>query len=449
MASTDVGLGTMGLGTGPLGGGYQLRQAEGVFNGSEGLGEAPLGTSPLGIGIDSVFQGTSTHDREDFVYATGRYRKFQGEATIQLDLSVVSSGEFRHFQGDAVTDVSTFRDGVGEYGHFQGESTRDPLAYTRSSGGEFGAFQGTSAEGANEFERFADGQYGHFEAESTRSGVGSLIARAAAGEFAKFQGESTTHNPNWVIGGNQLHELIEETRTWQELTLVFRVSSDMLDNRVRPLGSHAGQYEITVDSDGGFSVEDLTGGSNTYTVQAPEHRQDVRYMSTYHTKEISDIVIDQDTEDYEVEIVMVATDTKELQDSYFNSNPDTGEWEFNLWVGGIATSRVNAELNHSLVDGADSYEFSMVLTPQQVIEFEENINRLEAVEIVEVPDGDNYATDHSNGNSNVVRVTPPSGADIDIDDSTDMAIQEWETEWLNDDFYEVTFTATILPESQA
>lgn len=443
MASADVGLGTMGLGTGPLGGGYQKRLARGEFLVAQGLGTTSLGTSPLGQGVPSRFEGTSSRAGEELRTARGEFHTFEGESTITFEVTAISEGEFGTFEGEAIPDTRTRRYTDGEFGTFEGESIRDPLSYERYPEGYFGVFEGDSGAPVD-LERVAHGEFGTFEGD-TETLFRVIERREAHGEFYAFEGSGTTLILNWLLDGEQVHELIEEERTWDSLTLVFKTSASILDERIRPLGTNAGQFEIVTDSEGAFETVDRAGGANTYPVEAPLNRQDVRYIDTYLVDEISDVSIDQSEGDYEVEITLVPEASKTIQDpTYGNLSPASNEWHIEMHTGDIATSRVNAELQHQLVKGTDTYEFSVIMTPKETRRFEENLSHLEAVDVVEVPDGDNYAVDNHPDSYNTITLSPPSGAggESSIAPDTEFVVQTWTTEWINDDFYELTFTAT-------
>jgi hypothetical protein len=240
----------------------------------------------------------------------------------------------------------------------------------------------------------------------------------------------------WNIEGTDVGDLLEERRNWQELSLKFRVDKPTLTNTLRPLNSDSGKVEVLIDSDGGFNAEGRASGSNSYTIKAPSARNGVRYIESWFVTNFTEQVIDQAGIRYEVGLDLVADSNKTPQTSYGSKTRASDEWKFAFDAGDVVTKRVNHEIVAEAKTGAEGKTLRMILEPEQVRVLEESLRHLDAVNILEVPDGENLAEDNSPNNVNTVTVTSPDGKSSVFADG-DYVASTWETRWLNESFYEV------------
>jgi len=242
----------------------------------------------------------------------------------------------------------------------------------------------------------------------------------------------------WAIGGRMVPEFVDEIRDWQRLTLVFRTPIDIVRDVLRPLDANAGSLSLVERADGSFKVTDRAGGSNTFDVEPPFGREDVRPVRVWHVGEYEDEVIDQDGERYEATLELTASESKSLQEQYDDIDQTevaSDEWLFDFNVGSFATRRVRHDIGKEGTDGVETTMLTLELEPRQVRILEENASKQAAVTIREVPDGSNFVSDAAA--ENTLSLTVPNNVGDGIS-SGDFAVMDWETEWLNDAFYEVS-----------
>lgn len=240
----------------------------------------------------------------------------------------------------------------------------------------------------------------------------------------------------WIIGGTLVEEIVEETRTWDKLTLTFRAGEQQVNSNFRPLDQEAGKLDILEKSNGGFIALDRVDGDNTYQLTPPRGRRPPRLSGTFFVDEYNEEVVDQQGNEYQVTISFIP-DGPRTTDSGYTETVDTGEWEFDFETGTVATRRVNAEVGSSAASGTRNKRLQLILTDQQVQVLEESATRLNAVRVREVPDGKNIAEDNSAGDRNTVTISSPNEQ---VFESGDYVVQTWETVMQNDDWHRVSVT---------
>lgn len=220
----------------------------------------------------------------------------------------------------------------------------------------------------------------------------------------------------WTLDGAYLGELIGERRTWQAMELTLRADLETLEQATRDLRSHTEQYEVVPVSDGSYYVEDTAGTQNTYSIEAPTGRDDVRYKTTWHADSYEEKAIDQVGDRYQVKTTLVATDNKTPQATYDGGAAGVGkQWVFEFAEGDVATTRVKHDMAGTGQKGTDGRSLTVSLTPLQVRTLEESVRKLEAVSVTEVPDGQNLVQDNSPEEVNTVNVVPPPGYAMQFD----------------------------------
>jgi len=240
----------------------------------------------------------------------------------------------------------------------------------------------------------------------------------------------------WIIAGGFPGTLTEEIRTWTELTLTFRVDQTGVD-LLKPLDSNAGKLEIVERPDGSFRAVDRSNGKqNTTYFAPPKSRASLRYIRDYLVDEYQQRTVDQQGQQYEVTVTLVATAAKEPQGSYGSDVRSSGEWLFEFDAGSFATKRVAAELSQQGKDGVEGPSMELTLTNEQAQILEESAGRQGGVTVHEVPDGPNVVEDNSPGEGNTVAVTVPDSAG-DAISSGEYIVREWESSRENDEWQTV------------
>ena len=250
--------------------------------------------------------------------------------------------------------------------------------------------------------------------------------------------------PRWVINGNQLYELQEEVRTWQNLILTFRAQKEIVKDRFRPLFSDAGQVDVIESIDGGFDAVDRAGGDNEFDVQSPFGREQVRPVEQLYLEDYSEAAVGRDGDFWEVEMELVA-DQEKLYDNVYgtfdgslpNEEPAVNQWYFEFEEGSFNTSRVTADVDRSHSGSIEEAELEIFLLTEEVRILEENLGLLAATNLREVPDGKNVMVDESSGSRNTVVIDSPADAE-DVVEGT-FVVDEWEVEF-NLASYLVTLT---------
>ncbi|QCC57372.1 hypothetical protein [Natrinema thermotolerans] len=262
--------------------------------------------------------------------------------------------------------------------------------------------------------------------------------RSAEGYLGEIVGEADRGYAGWWIAGHMIPELVDEIRDWQRLTLVFRSELSVVRDGLRPLNANAGSLSVLERADGSFRATDRAGGDNTIDVEPPFRRRDHRPVRTWHVEEYEEEVIDQDGERYEATLELTASESKTLQEQYddiADSEVGSEEWLFDFETGSFVTRRVRHNIGKEGSDGVETTMLTLELEPRQVRILEENASKQAAVTVREVPDGSNFVSDAAAENTISLSVPDNVGDGIS---SGQFAIMEWETEWLNDAFYEAS-----------
>lgn len=251
----------------------------------------------------------------------------------------------------------------------------------------------------------------------------------------------------WSINGTSVGELTEEVRTWNDLTLTFRVPKADIDSPFRTLDQSTGKFELIEKPDGSFVVRDRSNGDNVHTLTPPSERSTLRQINEYVVDEYEEEMKDHRADVYTVRITFVATSSKSGGNALGTPSRDsTSEWLFSFADGGVATARVESELRRggNIVEG--SVNVTLIVERAELRKVEESVNRQASVYTRNVPDGSDVIEDLNANNRNTVTVDAPSNRDPDNDILTpgDYVVEEWESRLINNEFYELSMQMTPL-----
>lgn len=274
----------------------------------------------------------------------------------------------------------------------------------------------------------------------------------------------------WALDGSLLVNPIEEVATHRTLTLTFRVRTSTLVEHARALKPNEDAVNVHPTDDGGFRAVDRANGGNTFTLDPPVRRQDLRQPGTYHVRRYEEDLVSADVDEWDVEVEFVPaanredtpgiTTEEQVPASTADSGGTLGEssgftlgntagatlgvhngrprprdwWQLDVQHGPIVTDRVDAEFLGTGADGVERFELVMRLSYQQALVFEASLARVGGVRVRSLPDASNRAVDETSDSANTVRVASPTQ---DVVETGDYVVTEWESRRLNDAFQEV------------
>jgi hypothetical protein len=241
---------------------------------------------------------------------------------------------------------------------------------------------------------------------------------------------------NWFIGESAIGRVTDETTTNQSLTLSWRVTTDLLDAKLRPLKPDEGKVDTLGTDDGGFVSIDRADGSNTYTLTPPDKRKPLRQEATYHVARYEETLVSQDVGEWDVTVEFRRTADRSDTPSA-SETPAADEWGFTTRYGEIATDRVDADVVGTGEGGVERFRVIARLTMQQAHVFEAALARLGAGRVREIPDAPNVAVDDSTDDAVTVTVDAPDSQDTVADG--DYIVTGWESERLTDAYQTVEF----------
>lgn len=256
--------------------------------------------------------------------------------------------------------------------------------------------------------------------------------------------------PHWVFNGSQIPQVIEETRTWTELELVFESPQETVENVLRPEFDRPGKVDVVERIDGGFNAVDQSGGESEVQVTAPEGRELIRPIDTWYIEDYSEEPIGQDGEQWEVSVTLIPVQEKSY-DNRFSTvkdrtvNREPYEWKFEFAAGDVATRHVTVDLERSPDGTTTGIELNMMLQDEEVRVMEESASALAAVNHREVPDGQDVKDDTTSDKRNRVYITPPDTEGRTVNRGP-YVIDEWET-FYDGSVHMVTLTVSqVAPE---
>jgi len=250
---------------------------------------------------------------------------------------------------------------------------------------------------------------------------------------------------HWIIEGYPIIELVEETRTWDQLSLQFRIRKSYLTSFLRPNINEAGKVDTTERIDGGFDAVGRAGIETLLSAEAPVERSKVRSVGDYYVDSYNEEPVDSRAESWEVELDLIPKKEKAYDNEYgtltdpVSETRPEGYWKFEFDFGDIVTRRVTTDVTKTPQDTFENAEVEIIMTPEEVRVLEESAGRLGAINVREVPDGSNIIEDNTGGR-NRVTITPPEEAEKTIEPG-DYILREFET-FYNLSVYTVTFEVT-------
>jgi hypothetical protein len=254
---------------------------------------------------------------------------------------------------------------------------------------------------------------------------------------------------DWAYSGEVIGDTVSEVREWSLLTLEIAYNQSESGNLVNELKSSSEKVEVLEKESGGFEAIDLSDGSNTFSLDAPDSRSKVRPVDTWLVSSYSDEMTDRSGNAYVIELELVPEREKSVDNEYETIKGDTpspdrdlSEWEFDFDGFRIVTRNVTVNTVEEAEGTENIYELEMFLTPTEVRIYEEVISYLNNSVLREVPDGkDIFQDTHPDGRNRIDVLTPfyqpdpiPSGEYI---------FRNWETEY-RDNAFATTWTLGLI-----
>jgi hypothetical protein len=257
--------------------------------------------------------------------------------------------------------------------------------------------------------------------------------------------------PSWWIDGEAITRQVDETATPRGLSLSWRVTSDLLESKLRPLKQDEGKVDVIGTDSGGHRAIDRANGSNTYVLTPPDKRQPLRQEATYHVDQFEETLISQDVGEWQVDVEFVRardrTDDASVNQpvggaTFDAAFPMTFErrspagWGFTTPNGEFWTDRVSAELLGTGEGGVRRFELTMRLTFEEARAFETAYPRIGGGRVREVPDAPNVAVDDTTDGAVTIGVDAPGTNDVP--DGEYVITEPWESTRLTEAYQEVS-----------
>ena len=110
--------------------------------------------------------------------------------------------------------------------------------------------------------------------------------------------------------------------------------------------------------------------------------------------------------------------------------------------GVVQTMNVEQEISSATQDQVGDTSVTLFLSPDEARVVHDSLSQLGAVNVREVPDGENVPEDNTENKANTISVGSP---DDDLIDSGTYVVSGYEIEYMNDDSYEVTLDMLSAP----
>lgn len=248
----------------------------------------------------------------------------------------------------------------------------------------------------------------------------------------------------WSIGGTTVNEFVEETRTFDQLSLVWRASTSTVTNTLRPALQGTGKVQILPRSvDGGFDVADRSRGRSEVSLSTSRPDSDVRPIGTWYLLDYEETQKGAQSDSWEVEATFTPEKEKAFDNAFGTSPPSdstpapSNKFQFDFQAGSVVTGNVTADLSRTPQGEIEGVELTFFATSNQVRIVEESLSKLNAVNYKEIPDGPDSIVDENSDNANTITVTPSDTGDVSVP-AGDYVVREWETVWNN-----LTYTITL------
>lgn len=253
----------------------------------------------------------------------------------------------------------------------------------------------------------------------------------------------------WKVNGTDVETLVEENRMFTEMELVWETDKETVKNVLRPAVEGSGSFSQIPRADGGFDIEDRSGGRAVVTLEPRSGRTDIRPITEWYVEEYEEKPSDTDGENWKFELVVIPAKEK-AYDNSFGTATDPGEsasgqqWLFEFKQGTIASKRIQKDVDRNPEGEITALELTMILFKYETQIIEESASKLNAFNKREVPDGVDLIQDKNADSANTVTITPPQVA-RDTVVPGDYVVTEWETEW-NRTTYILTLSAELESE---
>lgn len=239
----------------------------------------------------------------------------------------------------------------------------------------------------------------------------------------------------WESNGDNLLDVVRETRTFEQLELEFRVPQSDIE-LFRSRGRYAGEYEMLSRVDGGFDAFDTSsetaGDRNKVEFIAPSGRSDIRPIQSWFVDSYEEEIIGSEQNYYSVELVLAPVKEKAYDNEFGTTTSGSSTFVSNAWnfdfQQGLVTSRqVSSDLAKQDSEGIEIYEVELFTGPDDVRIIEESCSKMNATQIRTIPDGEKILDDFSNDQRHFIDVeTPDNSLPADT-----YLVLSWETEWVN------------------
>ncbi|AFH22467.1 hypothetical protein OSG_eHP27_00075 [environmental Halophage eHP-27] len=263
----------------------------------------------------------------------------------------------------------------------------------------------------------------------------TLSPQPTAIEFTPQTAQIGTES--WSIDGVGIGANQSERVTPTTITLTQRVTTDRLENALRPLKSDEGKVNTLAQDDGGFVAVDRANGGNTFRLVPPVSRTPLRENTDVHVRRYEEDLVSQDLGEWTVGLELTRDATRDDTTSA-SDTAASDEWGLTTRYGTLATSRVDAEFLGTGEDGVEQFELTARLTFDQAHVFETALNRLGGGRVRGIPDETNVAVDDTTDDAATLTVDAPDGQTV-VDDG-DYLVREWESTEINTAFQSVTVT---------
>jgi hypothetical protein len=244
---------------------------------------------------------------------------------------------------------------------------------------------------------------------------------------------------DWRLDGTAIPTVVDETRTWQELSLTWHVNSANLTD-LEGLQTTAEKLDTILLPDGSFETVDRSASGGTHTLAPPPDRSPPREDREYVVASYDQRPLDRAVGEFAVTVSFRAISNREPPAAAVDESRASDEWSFELRSATIATKRVTPAIEQGTETNADRVTLTLVLDPTETRILEESLTRLGAASVRDTPDDAAVYTDDSASptDANTVTVTTPDGKDPIRDG--DWIATEWVTDWLSKDAHRVTLT---------
>lgn len=205
----------------------------------------------------------------------------------------------------------------------------------------------------------------------------------------------------WAVNGSEQVSIVDMTMTHDELRLTYQVNTANV-TEIRAFGDNAGDYRQVVDSDGSWEVIDMSSGNNRFSVSPPISLEPPLDTGKYAVASYSEEGANAGfTRRIQVRFIKYKP-----RDVIYTTNQSAAsdEWQFDFVEGTISTRHVQ-QVDE---DDEDSYTLTLGVDADAAGIIIGSVNRVDAVSVEEIPDGDDFVRDNSSGDRNTVTITRPS-----------------------------------------